>query len=109
MVDFIHSTNLIKFMPHYKQLGKFLKRKRTQFDFSQSELAEEIQIHPQFVSNWERGVCAPPHHSIKSLIKILKINKGELIDIMMIDCRRNIEERILGKSRSSSSSRKKRK
>ena len=93
--------NLFKFMPHYRQLGKFLKLKRMHSDFSQSELAEQIDIHPQFVSNWERGICAPPSHSFKRLIKLLKINRNELVEVMVEDCRRSIEERVFGKVKSS--------
>lgn len=86
-------------MPHYQKLGKYLKLKRIQGRFSQSTLADEISIHPQFISNWERGICAPPSHSFKSLIRLLKINKNELVEVMVTDCRRSIEERVFGKAK----------
>ncbi len=67
---------------------------------SQAELAEMLGgMHPQFVSNWERGLCAPPSNSFNTVIKILKIDRSELVNVMMEDSRAEIELQVLGKKR----------
>jgi transcriptional regulator with XRE-family HTH domain len=59
--------------PMFEALGKILRAIREQKGLTQSELANEIKVHSQFVSNWERGLCAPPQHSFVKLNKALHI------------------------------------
>lgn len=89
-------------MKAYFHLGKFLRQKRIQCGLSQVELAKALNINvSQFVSNWERGVCAPPGNSLQALIKILKIKKEDLVVVMLDDCRTMIESKIRLKRKSS--------
>lgn len=44
----------------YKNLGTYLQVKRIEAKLTQAKLAALLKIHVQYVSNWERGVCAPP-------------------------------------------------
>ena len=83
-----------------KQLSHFLKLKRIESGLTQSELGELLgDIHPQFISNWERGLCAPPSHSLQKLISILKIKRMDLLEIMVADSRREIKIKIYSKEK----------
>ena len=39
-----------------KQMGAFLQTERRKLGMTQSELSEKLNVSPQAVSNWERGV-----------------------------------------------------
>ena len=87
-------------MAEFSNLGTFLKQKRIDSGFTQNELASKLgDVHSQFVSNWERGLCAPPNHSFQRLINVLKINKQKLVDVMMEDSKISIEARVLNKKK----------
>jgi len=86
-------------MKDYQHLGKFLRQKRIQGGYTQGQLAEAIEVNlSQFVSNWERGLCAPPAYSIPALVKVLKIDRRELIEVMVKDSRISIENKVLSKN-----------
>jgi transcriptional regulator with XRE-family HTH domain len=86
-------------MAEFTNLGKFLKKKRSEKKLTQKDLALALGgMNSQFVSNWERGLCAPPSHSVEDLIQILKINRQALVNVMLADARISIEARILKKS-----------
>lgn len=81
-------------MPEFERLGKFLKQKRIEKDLTQLELANTLgNVHSQFISNWERGLCAPPSHSLQSLIKL----REELVLVMLEDSRSVIEKKVFPK------------
>ncbi len=85
-------------MAEFKHLGIFLKAKRATTNFTQGGLAGELgNVHSQFISNWERGLCAPPTHCFPKLISLLKIDKKELVRVMMKDAQTDIEARIYKK------------
>jgi transcriptional regulator with XRE-family HTH domain len=83
------------FMAEFEKLGEFLRKRRVESGYTQAEVASALGgIHSQFVSNWERGTCSPPGHSFHTLIKLLKINQNELVEIMVEDARSDIKKRI---------------
>ena len=85
-------------MTSYKAVGQFLKTKRVEQAFSQKHLAELLgNLNTQFVSNWERGLCSPPGHCLNDLIAALKIDKRELVEVMIQDSRQVIEHKVFGK------------
>ena len=85
-------------MAEFHHLGAFLKEKRVSSNYTQAELASALgDVHSQFVSNWERGLCAPPGHSLQRLIDLLKLNREKLVDVMLQDCRSEIEARVFKK------------
>ena len=82
-------------MAEYKQLGLYLREKRLESDLSQAALARSLKkVHVQFVSNWERGLCAPPGHCFEKLIEILRLNREVLVHVMVRDSKSIIEARI---------------
>ncbi len=85
-------------MAEFQNLGVFLKEKRISSKYTQAGLALSLgDVHSQFVSNWERGLCAPPGHCLAKLIDILKLNRVKLMDVMLEDSRAEIEAKIFKK------------
>ena len=65
---------------------------------SQAELARSLKnVHVQFVSNWERGLCAPPGHSLEKLINVLNLSREILVEVMLEDSKTVIKSRIYKK------------
>lgn len=82
----------------FANLGQYLKEKRVKAKFTQTELAEKLgSVHTQFVSNWERGLCAPPSHCFHDLIGVLKLNKVDLVEAMLEDSKKIIESKVYNK------------
>jgi DNA-binding transcriptional regulator YiaG len=79
----------------FANLGKYLKEKRVKSKYTQIELAATLgNVHTQFVSNWERGLCAPPSHCFHDLIGILKLNRLDLVEAMLQDSKKIIESKV---------------
>lgn len=86
-------------MAGFHQLGSYLKQKRSDSGYSQVELAEILGYSSsQFVSNWERGISAPPPESLQKLIKLLKLNKDTIIHFMLLDYKVELEQKLFKKS-----------
>lgn len=85
-------------MAEFNQLGQYLKEKRVESGYTQAELAGKLgDVHSQFVSNWERGLCAPPSHAFQDLIGILKLNREKLVEVMLVDSQKVIESKVYKK------------
>ena len=85
-------------MSEFHHLGSFLKRKRIDSGYTQAELASSLgDVHSQFVSNWERGLCAPPSHCFQKLIEVLKLSREKLVEVMLADSRVAIEAKVFKK------------
>ena len=85
-------------MAEFSNLGVYLKAKRGEKEMTQAQVAEALgDVHVQFVSNWERGLCAPPGHSFQKLIEILKLDRVKLVDVMLADSKMIIESKVFKK------------
>ena len=68
----------------FVELGKYLREKRKSCGLSQSQVAEHLGYsNPQFISNFERGLCAPPIPKLRILIKLYDLPKDEVIQLMV--------------------------
>lgn len=66
------------------QLAKFLKEKRIASGLSQGDVADKLGYSTaQFISNWERGVAAPPVNILKKLAELYKVNAEELFEVVL--------------------------
>lgn len=83
----------------FGHLGQALRQAREKLGYGQREFARKIGIHNQFVSNWERGLCAPPEHSFHKVIDALEINRNELVKIMMRDKKNEIRNKVFAKKK----------
>jgi transcriptional regulator with XRE-family HTH domain len=88
-------------LKEYGQLGKYLKAARLKKKLSQAELAKTFRLHGQFVSNWERGLCAPPKHCFQKVIEFLELDRSTLVEVMIEDSKRFIRSKVYPKRRSS--------
>ncbi|MBR2974373.1 MAG: peptidoglycan DD-metalloendopeptidase family protein [Clostridia bacterium] len=61
-------------------LGKTIKQLRTQRNLTQAELAEQIGVHYQSVSKWERNLVMPDLALIDVLAKFFDVTVEQLID-----------------------------
>ena len=87
-------------MTEFFELGQYLKEKRVSAGFTQAELASKLgDVHTQFVSNWERGMCAPPNHCFQKLITVLDLNRDKLVKVMLADSKKIISEKVYAKSK----------
>ena len=85
-------------MAEFNELGHYLKAKRVESGYTQAELAGKLgDVHSQFVSNWERGLCAPPSHAFQDLIAILKLSRERLVEVMLTDSQKVIESKVYKK------------
>jgi transcriptional regulator with XRE-family HTH domain len=66
--------------------GVFLANARTETGISQLQLARDLgYTSPQYVSNWERGICGPPLDKLFDLSKILKISPQTLMNMILTE------------------------
>lgn len=79
-------------MSMFVRLGSLLKEKRIEKGITQMSLARELGYSsPQFVSNWERGMCSPAFDTLPLVCKILGIPKKEIIEIILDETRSELE------------------
>lgn len=65
-------------------LASFLRSHREQSGISQAEVAKKLGYStPQFISNWERGLSAPPFNALKKLATIYKVDADELFKVLL--------------------------
>lgn len=88
----------------FQNLGVYLKEKRLSAGFTQTELSQSLKVHVQFVSNWERGLCAPPSHCFHHLIDVLDLNREHIVNAMVSDSKRAIEAKVFKKKKKAKAS-----
>ena len=87
-------------MSEFMNLGQYLKQRRQAVGYTQGELSELLQnVHVQFVSNWERGICAPPNHCFEKVIQLLELNREKLVKVMLEDSKLIIEAKVFKKAK----------
>ncbi len=85
-------------MADFHHLGKYLKQRRVDSNYSQVELADKLGFSSgQFVSNWERGVCAPPGDTLHKLIGMLKLDREKIVEAMIEDSVIEIRAKVFAK------------
>lgn len=65
-------------------LAVYLKQKRLAASLSQGDVAKKLGYStPQFISNWERGVSAPPVQALKKIAGLYQVPAEELFDVVL--------------------------
>ena len=81
----------------HKVLGSYLKDKRIDVGLTQSEVAHKLGYStPQFISNFERGLCSPPLKNLKVLVKLYKLPIDEVMGLILQE-QETILRKALGK------------
>ncbi len=76
-------------------LNRYLRDRRKQLGMSQADIAKELGYSsPQFVSNWERGLVSPPLTSLARLMQILKVPRQTMIDLILEDTRKELDDHL---------------
>ena len=75
MKENIQNTNVAELF------GKHLKSLRSEKNFSQKDIASELQIPVSTYANWEQGRREPCLADIIRLLAVLEVNATELFDI----------------------------
>lgn len=76
-------------------IGDLLAHARLTKNYTQGELAKLLGYSsPQYVSNWERGVCEPPLDKMHLIIKHLDLDPKLVFDQMMKDTARRLEQKL---------------
>lgn len=80
-----------------KQIGKSLKKHRMAKGMTQDQLAEQLSVTRQAISNWETGKTQPGIETITALAAVFGITVEELINssppAACIHCRWEYESR----------------
>ena len=85
-------------MKEYFSSGKLLQTYRSIEDLTQAELARRLDIHVQYLSNSERGMCLLPPEALAELSKISGWG-NKMMKAIVIDNARNVRNKyskILG-------------
>ena len=68
----------------HHNLGAYLREKRERAGYTQSDIAQKLGYStPQFISNFERGLCAPPMKNLKTFVKLYKIHVDEIVSLIV--------------------------
>lgn len=77
---------------HRRELGKYLKSKRLAAGLSQGQVSVALGYSsPQFVSNWERGLCSLPLRKLKTLTGLYEISSTEITSVLLKHQRKFLE------------------
>lgn len=64
------------------KLGKLLRQKRIDKEWTQDKLSEQLQLTHVSISTYERGVAIPNGYTFLKLIKTLGITQEDLQEVM---------------------------
>ncbi|WP_413578545.1 helix-turn-helix domain-containing protein [Bdellovibrio sp. HCB290] len=65
-------------------LGDYLKTTREAAGLTQADVSNALGYStPQFISNWERSLSAPPVNAIKRLGQLYKIDANEMFEVIL--------------------------
>jgi transcriptional regulator with XRE-family HTH domain len=79
----------------FRALGLYLKKRRIQKGFTQSEVAQKLGYgSPQFISNIERGISSVPVKSLKIFVNLYEVPAEEVLEILLDEKRRYLSEQL---------------
>jgi transcriptional regulator with XRE-family HTH domain len=79
--------------PRFRKISQFLKKAREKTGLSQGEVAKNLGYDScQFISNWERGMAAPPLTVLGRLAKLYNVKGEELFQVMLKDTERQMRK-----------------
>jgi len=82
----------------FEVIGTYFKDKRIKSGVSQTELARELGFSTsQMISNWERGICSPPMNAVAIMVDLFRLNKKEVITMLVNEHKREIETELRGR------------
>lgn len=83
----------------FEVLGRYLKQKRKASGLTQWEVAKELgYTSPQFISNFERGLCAPSFDTLPRLIKMYRIPQNEILELLLKQQEEYLREKLFNEN-----------
>ena len=68
------------------RLAEYLTKKRLQAGLTQTDVSKVLgYASSQFISNWERGLSAPPLDVIKKVAKLYGVSPDDLFEVFLED------------------------
>lgn len=83
----------------FHNLGSYLKKGRMNVGLTQQELADELKLHGQYVSNWERGLCGPPLRLSEKVMTLLELDPKKYVQMLMKDTEQDIRKLVYPKKK----------
>lgn len=79
----------------FKVLGDFLQSRRIKAGLSQGDVATKLGYSsPQFISNFERGLCAPPLNKLKMLLALYDLNGEDVMKLMLKEHEKHLRKAL---------------
>ena len=76
-------------------IGQIIKLQRMQNKMTQRTLAARLGVTEDFVSKIESGKSKVPVDKLKILVKVLKLNKQEVLKLLIDDATKQIVDSFL--------------
>lgn len=80
------------------KINELLRTARMDGSISQLAASKALGLgNSQYVSNIERGMCAPSMDTVLVLAKLYKVSPNKIVDVMLADYNKALGERVLHK------------
>jgi transcriptional regulator with XRE-family HTH domain len=84
-----------KLIRYYTELGSYLQARRLHAGLTQRDVQLKLGYSSaQFISNFERGISAPPLSKLKVLAKLYRLNLDKVIELILAGEEKNILEEL---------------
>jgi len=81
-----------------KKIGQIFREYRLKANMSQGYVSEKLNYtRPQFISNFERGLCMLPLPKLKKVLDLYGVSGEEIVEIMIDIQREHLEQTLLKK------------
>lgn len=79
----------------FEKIGHYFRDVRRDSGLTQAQLADLVGLSTsQLVSNWERGLCAPPMKIVSKLVTALNLDVEEVLDLFAREYRRELKSQM---------------
>ena len=84
----------------FHTLGTYLRKAREDNKLSQRQVADALRYtSPQFISNFERGLCSPPLNKLRVLIDLYELNANKVMGLILDEQKKHLERNLVKRSR----------
>lgn len=71
-----------------------LRKRRKTLGIKQRQVADSLNVHTMFVSNFETGKCPLPYRHLKNVLKIYNLSEKALLNALLKDEEQKIKSFI---------------
>jgi transcriptional regulator with XRE-family HTH domain len=85
-----------KTFTRFKVVAERLRKARVAAGLSQKDVSDFLgYTTPQFVSNWERGLCSPPLATLKKICKLYNLDAEDVFRMILRDVEQDMRREFL--------------